>query len=75
MPIAIDIGPAIAKPTGRNNIVPIASNEETLESASRGTSLAIAVDQIVIHKSKVIPQSNAQKAINQIDSGLAIDHI
>ena len=75
MPIAIESGPAIASPTGRSNMVPIASNEETLERASRGTSLAIAVDQIVIHKSSVIPQSSAQNAMNQIDCGLARDHM
>ena len=75
IPIAIDNGPAIASPTGRSNIVPMASNDDTRDSASRGTSLAIAVDQIVVHKSMVIPQSNAQKAINQIDCGFAIDHM
>ena len=75
MPIAIESGPAIASPTGRSNIDPMASNEATLERASRGTSLAIAVDHRVIHKSSVIPQRSAQKAINQIDCGFAIDHI
>jgi hypothetical protein len=41
----------------------MASKDETLESASRGTIRCSAVYQRVPHKSKVIPKKNAQIAI------------
>ena len=37
IPNTFESGAAIAKPMGRNNSEPMASNDETRESASRGT--------------------------------------
>ena len=75
MPISSEIGAAIARPIGLKTNAPIASKDETLESASRGTIRCNAVYQRVPHKSKVMPKKNAQIAITKRDCGLASENI
>ncbi len=72
IPKRADKGAAIASPIGLNIIDPMASKDATRESASRGTFFCIAVFQNVPHKSSVIPNKNAAKAITKSDWGFAI---
>ena len=60
MPIGNEIGAAIARPIGLKTNAPMASKDETLDSASLGTLRCSAVYQRVPHKSKVMPKKNAQ---------------
>jgi hypothetical protein len=60
---------------GRNIIVPIASKDETLDSDSLGTLRCSAVLQSVPHRSSVMPNKNAQNAINHKLCGFANDQI
>ena len=75
MPISNEIGAAIASPIGLKTKAPIASKDETLESASLGTIRCSAVYQRVPHKSKVIPKKNAQTVITKRDCGLASENM
>ena len=67
IPTNADIGAAIARPIGLNIIEPMASKDATRERDSRGTLRCNAVYHNVPHKSKVIPNKKAPKAINKSD--------
>ena len=75
MPISKEIGAAIARPIGLKTSAPMASKDETLDSASLGTIRCSAVYQRVPHKSKVIPKKNAQIETTKRDCGLARENM
>ena len=75
MPISKEIGAAIARPIGLKTNAPMASKDETLESASLGTIRCSAVYQRVPHRSKVIPKKNAQIETTKSDCGLARENM